>query len=174
MVGALADDAVEAGVARGVFHLGDVLGEFVVVDELGVAEEGGCLAEEVLDLPGVHVNLAVELVAGVDEGEGVVVGLADELAAAGVGELFEEVDDIGAPGLELVEADAGDGVGDAEVALVAFDEVEDEGGRGAVALVGDLVGDGLVFEVVEVEGVGVEDGVASEAVGLVDLEVEAD
>jgi hypothetical protein len=62
---------------------------------------------------------SVELVLGVEEGEGVVVGLADELAAAGVGELFEEVDDVGAPGLELVEADAGDGVGDAEVALVA-------------------------------------------------------
>ncbi|MBX3360248.1 MAG: hypothetical protein KF705_02230 [Phycisphaeraceae bacterium] len=53
---------MEAGVAAGVCHLGDVLCEFVVVDEFGVAEEGGRVAEEVLDLLRVHVDLAVELV----------------------------------------------------------------------------------------------------------------
>ena len=74
----------------------------------------------------------------------------------------------------MLDDGAGDGVGDAEVALVLFDEVEDELGGGSVALIGDLFGDLAVGVLVEVEGVRVEDGVGLEAVWLVDLEVEDD
>ncbi|MEZ6164687.1 MAG: hypothetical protein R3B67_09660 [Phycisphaerales bacterium] len=55
---------------------------------------------------------------------------------------------------------------------MSFDEVEDELGGRAVALVGDLFGDLAVGIFVEIEGVGVEDRVGLEAVRLVDLEVE--
>lgn len=121
---------------------------------------------------GVHVELVGELVLGVDVAEGVVVGFGDELAAAGLGELYEEVEDIGAEFFPLLDDGACDGVGDSEVAFVAFDEVEHELCCGAVAFVGDFFTDGAVGVFVEVEGVGVEDGVVFEAVGLVDLEVE--
>lgn len=103
-----------------------------------------------------------------------VVGLGDELAAAGFSELNEEVEDIGGEFFPLFDDGACDGVGDAEVAFVAFDEVEHEFGGWAIALVGDFFTDGAVGVFVEVEGVGVEDGVGFEAVGLVDLEVEVD
>ncbi len=101
-----------------------------------------------------------------------VVGFGDELAAAGFGELDEEVEDIGGELFPLLDDGAGDCVGDAEVALVLFDEVEYELCCWAVALVGDFFGDLAVGVFVEVEGVRVEDGVWLEAVWLVDLEVE--
>jgi hypothetical protein len=173
-VDTFAEDAGEAAGSVWVFHVGDEVGEFVVVDEFGVAEDAGCDPEELFDLGRVHVDLLDKLTLGINEGEGVAVGLADELAAAGVGELLEEVDDIGAELLKLFEGDAGDGVGDAEVALVAFDQVEDQFGCWAIALVGDLAGDLAVFEVVEVEMVGIKDRIAAEAEGLVDLKVKDD
>lgn len=127
-----------------------------------------------LDELGVHVDLVGELVLGVDVAQGVEVGLGDELAAAGFGELYEEVEHIWAELFPLVDDGACDGVGEAEVSLVSFDEVEHEFGGWAVALVGDFVADLAVGVFVEVEGVCVEDGVGLEAVGLVDLEVEVD
>ncbi len=173
-VGAFADGAEEAGVAVGVFDLCEGGGELVGVDEFGVSEDLWCLAEEVFGEFGVHVELLAELVLGVDEAEGVVVGFSDELAAAGFGELLEEVDDIGGVFFELVEDGACDGVGDSEVAFVAANEVEHELGGWAIAFVGDFFTDLAVGFVVEVERVGVEDRVVLEAVGLVDLEIEDD
>jgi hypothetical protein len=122
----------------------------------------------------VHADLLAELLPGVDETERVVVGLADELAAPGLGELLEEVDDVGGELLELVEDGPRDGVADAEVAIVPADEIEDLLRGGAVALVRHLLADLPVGLLVKVEGVGVEDGVPLEAVRLVDLEVEDD
>lgn len=171
---AFADGAEESWVAVLVFDLGECAGELVGVDELGVAEDLWGLPEVLLDELGVHVDLGVELVLGVEERQGVVVGLGDELAAPGLCELNEEVEDIGGELLPLLDDGAGDGVGDAEVALVLFDEVEDELGCWAVALVGDFFGDLAVGVFVEVEGVRVEDGVGLEAVWLVDLEIEDD
>src|SRR6185295_499728 len=106
--------------------------------------------------------------------EGVVIRLADELAAAGGGEVLEGLDHVRGKLFELVEHDAGDGVADAEVPLVAADQVEDQFRRGAVALVRDLAADFPVLFGVEVEGVRVEDRVSAEPEGLMDLEVEND
>ena len=146
----------------------------VGVDELGVAEDLGGLTEVLLDQVSVHVDLVIELVLGVEEREGVVVGLGDELAATGLGELDEEIEDIGGELLPLLDDGAGDGVGDAEVALVSFDEIKHELGGRSVALVGDLLGDLAVGVFVEVEGVRVEDRVGLEPVGLMDLKIEDD
>ena len=173
-VGSFADGSEESWVAFFVFDFGEGFGEFVGVDQLGVSEHGWRLSEVFFDELGVHVDLVGELFLGVDVAEGVEVGLGDELAAACFSKLDEEVEDIGAELFPLVDDGSGDRVGEAEVSLVSFDEVEHELGGGAVALVGDLVADLAVGVFVEVEGVGVEDGVWLKAVGLVDLEVEVD
>lgn len=173
-IGSFADGSQESWVAFFVFDFGECFGEFVGVDEFSISEHGWGLSEVFLDELGVHVHLVGELFLGVDVAEGVVVGLGDELAASGLGELDEEVEDIGAELFPLVDDGPGDRVGEAEVALVFFHEVEHEFGGGAIALVGDLVADLAVGVFVEVEGVGVEDGVWLEAVRLVDLEVEVD
>ena len=173
-VGAFADGAEEPWVAVFVFDFREGAGQGVGVDEFGISEDSWGLAEVLLDEVGVHVELVAELVLGIEETQRVVVGLGDELDAAGVCELLEEVEDIGGELFPLLDDGACDGVGDAEVALVAFDELEHELGRRAVALVGDLLGDLAVGFFVEVEGVGVKDGVGLQAVWLVDLEVEDD
>lgn len=49
-----------------VFDFGEGFGEFVGINQLGVAEYGGGLAEVFLDEFGVHVHLMGELVLGVD------------------------------------------------------------------------------------------------------------
>lgn len=162
----LAEGAQEPRRAVRQTHLGQVGRKLVAVDQLGVAEDPGCLAEEVLDLPGVHLHLLLELLLAVEERERVAIGFADELAAPCVGERLEEVDHVRAPGLHLVEHHARDGVADLEVALVPPDQVEHQCRRGAIALVCDLPADLRVLRVVEVEGVGVEDGIALEAVRL--------
>lgn len=173
-VGSFADGSEESWVAFFVFDFGEGFGEFVGVDQLGVSEHGWRLSEVFFDELGVHVHLVGELFLGVDVAEGVEVGLGDELAASCFSKLDEEVEDIGAELFPLVDDGSGDRVGEAEVSLVSFDEVEHELGGWAVALVGDLVADFAVGVFVEVEGVGVEDGVWLEAVWLVDLEVEVD
>ena len=154
--------------------LGDVPREVVVVHELGVAEDRGRLAEEFLDLVAMGVDLAIELVMAEEEARGVVARLTDELAGTGVRELLEEIDDVGGPLFELLEADPADRVADPEPALVSPDEIEDLPRGGSVALVRDLEHDLAVGLLVEVERVRVEDGVPAETEGLMDLEVEAD
>lgn len=103
-----------------------------------------------------------------------VVGLGDELNAAGGGELFEEIEDIGRKLFPLLDDGACDGVGDSEVAFVAFDEIEHELCRRAITLVGNFLGDLRIGFFMKVEGVRMEDGVGLETVRLMDLEVEDD
>ena len=71
------------------------MGELVGVDEFGVSEDLWGLPEVLFDEVGVHVELVMELVLGIEEAQRVVVGLGDELDATGVGELNEEIEDIG-------------------------------------------------------------------------------
>ena len=54
------------------------------------------------------------------------------------------------------------------------DEIEDLPRGGAIALVRDLEQDLAIGLLVEVERIRIEDGVPTEAEGLMDLEVEAD
>jgi len=104
----------------------------------------------------------------------VVVGFAEEFDVAGVGERVEVVEDFGGVGFELFDGGAGDREGEAETAAGLGDEVEEGFREREVAVLGDAFGDAGVEGIVEVGGVGVEDGVFPETEGLVDLEVEAD
>ena len=54
------------------------------------------------------------------------------------------------------------------------DKAQNELIGGQITLVGHLVDDLLIVMLVKVIGVGIEDGVASEPIRLVDLKVEAD
>ncbi len=54
------------------------------------------------------LDLAIELVPIVEEGQAVVVGLGQELDAAGLGEAPEAVENLGCVALELLERDARD------------------------------------------------------------------
>ncbi|MEZ6164686.1 MAG: hypothetical protein R3B67_09655 [Phycisphaerales bacterium] len=66
-VDALADGAEESGGAVWVGDFGEGAGELVGVDQLGVSEDARGLAEVLLDELGVHVDLLVELILGVEE-----------------------------------------------------------------------------------------------------------
>lgn len=102
--GAEAEDVVGTfGEEAVVAHVADEVGEVVVVDEFGVAEDARFLAEELFDFGAVEFDLGAEFVAGVEEGEGVVVGFVEEFDVAGVGELFEVFDDFWGVFFELFE-----------------------------------------------------------------------
>ena len=92
----------------------EVAGQLVAVDQFGVSEDGGGLADEVLYEFGVQVDLVFKLVAAVEKGEAVVVGLAEELDAPGLGQRLQHVDDFGAVLLELLDDGAGYGDGESE------------------------------------------------------------
>ena len=85
----------------------------------------GRLAEEFPHLVAMGVDLPVELVAAEQEARRVVARLTDELAGPGVGQFLEQVDHVGGPLLELLEADAADRVAHPEPPLVPAHEVED-------------------------------------------------
>jgi hypothetical protein len=152
----------------------DEVGEVVVVDQLRVAEDARFLAEEFLDALAVKFDLGAEFFAGVEEGEGVVIGFVEELDAAGLVQFMETVEDFGSGFGELFEGDAGDREGDAEAAVVLPDVVQKHPIGGEVALLSDLFDQLGVLEVVEIMLICVEDAVPSESEGLVDLEVKAD
>ena len=100
------------------------------------------------------------------------IGLGEKLDAAGSREFAEEIEHFGRERLELLERGAADRVRDAELAVVSSDEIEDEAGGGQVALGRHLAADLGVLAVVEIERIGIEDAVAAQPEGLVELEVE--
>ena len=155
-------------------HPRDVSADLVGVDQLGVAEHVGRLAEEALDHRLLDANLLLELAAAEQEAERVMAGLGDELAAARVGKLLEQVDHVRRPLLELLQRHAADRVAHAEAALMAADQIQDLDRGRPVALVRHLAQDALVGRRVEVERIGVEHRVAAQSKGLMHLEVEAD
>ena len=149
-------------------------GEIVVVDKLGVAEDLRVQVEKAVDGLAVEVHLGAKFIGRIEGGEGVVVGLREELDIAGGGEPLEERQDVGGVAFELFEGGAGDGEGDAELARVALDELKEEGGGGTITSIGDAREDAGVGFLVEVGGGRVEDAVTPETVGLMDLKVETD
>ncbi len=170
----LAEHPLEPRAALAVLERGDEVRHIVVVGELGVAEDRRRLPEERLDPPGVLLDLLPELLTRIQERQRMVRGLGQKLAAPRVGQLPEQVQHIGRPRLDLIEHHARHRVGNLEGALVNLHHVADEPRRRTVALVGHLQQNLLVLGVVKVERIGVEDRVAAQAVGLVDLKIEDD
>ena len=169
MIGAFGEDGVVA-------HVLDHLGDIVAVDQLGVAEHVRHDAEMLLDEIVMHGDLGLELLGIEERGQRVRVGLGDDLRAAGIDERLEAVEDLGLVLGELVERDAGDRERNLELALPLLDHFQQQGVHGQVAFAGDFIKNGAVgFHVlVEVALADVEEAVAAQAVGLMDLEIETD
>ena len=132
--------------------------------------------EQVLDGLLVLEHLVGELGLGSEGRQGVVIGLAQELHAAGLGQGAEAVDHVRREALELLQGGTGDGERHLELALVRMDQLEKLGVHREIALLGDAAEDGAVGEVVIVVGVlaDIEESVEPEPGGLMDLEIQAD
>ena len=101
MAGAFGEHGLESEVI-------DLAGDGVGVDELGVAEGHGLHAEVLLDGLLVLLHLMDELGRGGEGGQGVVVGLAEELHLAGGRQFLEAVKHLRGVAVELLERGAGD------------------------------------------------------------------
>ena len=157
-------------------EFGDHRADAVGVDELGVAEGLRRHAEILLHRRLVLEHLVLELLLGGQGRQRVVVGLAEEFHAAGVGQLAEALDHLGGIAVELLQGGAGDGEGQLELALVLLDSLEQQLVHRQIALLGDALEDRPVGEIVIVMGVlaDIEETVKAETGGLMDLEVQAD
>ncbi len=168
-VDAFGDDAREAALLQ---VRREALGE----DELGVAEHARAYPEELLHPGAVEVDLPIEFLAIEEEREAVVRGLREQLDASGLHQRLERLQHFGSPALELLHRGERDRERHPEAPLVSVDLLEKELVHGQVAAAGHLAHHLLVEGVVEVvlAAADVEDAVAPEPVGLVDLEVEAE
>ena len=118
----------------------------------------------------------VELGLGREGCERMVIGLAEELHAAGLGQCAEAVDDLRSVAVELLERRTSDGEGDLELALLLLDSIEKDLVHGEVALLGDPLQDGPVGVVVIVVRVlsDIEETIEAQPCGLMDLEIQTD
>ena len=167
MFGTFGDTSLEA-------HGEDLRGEFVAVDQLGVAQHLGLDAEQRLDLLALHLDLLAELVGVEERCQRVGVGGGGELDRAGLGQLLEQIDEFGHVDLELFQGRARYGDRAAERAFALLDHPQQRFGRRYVALLCKAGDDVVVEEVVVVVVVvaDVEEAVAFEPEGLVYLEVK--
>ena len=169
VAGTLGEDGVET-------HLVHLRAYAVGIDELGVAESLGLHAEVFLDGGLVLEHLMLELGLGRKGCERMVIGLAEELHAAGLGQCAEAVDDLRSVAVELLERRTSDGEGDLELALLLLDSIEKDLVHGEVALLGDPLQDGPVGVVVIVVRVlsDIEETIEAQPCGLMDLEIQTD
>ncbi len=100
-----------------VSHCLDEAGEVVVINHLRVAESPGGLPEKAADPVAVPDHLIFELALGEQEGQGMVVGLVDELHAAGLRQGDKALQDVRPVHLQLVQQYARDRIGYPEIAL---------------------------------------------------------
>ena len=102
-----------------------------------------------------------------------VVGLAEELHATGLGELAEALDDLGRVAVELLQGRTGDGEGQLELALALGDRLEQEFVHRQIALLRDALEDHAVGKIVIIVRVftDIEKPVQAQAGGLMDLEI---
>jgi len=125
-----------------------------------------------LDEVGVKADLLGKLLAGVEEGQGMVVGFGEELDGAGIGQGMKSAHDLRGVSFELLDEHSGAGIGELETSGVFVDELENELIGGQIALLGHLVDNLLIVIFVEIIGVGIKNGVSSKAIGLVDLKIK--
>ena len=122
------------------------------------------------------LHLVDELRLGGQGGQGVVVCLAEELHAAGLGQLAEALDHFGSVAVELLQDRTGDGEGQLEFALALGDRLEQQLVHRQIALLRDALEDRAVGEIIIIVGVfaDIEKSVKAQAGRLVDLEIQAD
>jgi hypothetical protein len=166
MIGAFADNALEA-------ELRDQVGEIVVVNQFGVAEDLGFLAEVFFDESALEVDLFGELFSAIEERKGMIIGFGEEFDAPCVGKSLEGVEDLWIILLELLDDDAGERIRTAEMAVVLFDQVEHDLIGRKITFVRDFPKNLGIFIFIEVNGVGIEDTVSSKSIRLMDLKIKA-
>ena len=156
-----------------VAHSQNLGGYLVAVYELGVAKHLGVNAEEDVDFVGEDAHLLGKFLGVSEGGEGAGVGDGQELHAAGVGQLFQEVNHLGHVLLKLLDGDAADGDGAFEGAVALLNHAQKcLCGRDVGALC--YAGDDVVVEeivVVVVVVANVKETVAFQAHGLMNLKV---
>jgi hypothetical protein len=166
IVGPFTDDAFEA-------ELRNQVRKIVIIDEFGISEHFGFLAEVFFNECSLQSDLFGEFFAAVEERKGMIIGFREKFDAAGVGEFLEGIEDLGIIAFELVHDDAGKGIGTAELSFEGLDEFENHVVCGQIALIGNFSKDFGVFVFVEVGCIGIEDAVSSESKWLVHLKVKA-
>ena len=156
--------------AHGIDHRGHV----VVINQLGVAEHLGLLAEELVDLGIVSLDLGHKLVGVVERRQAVGIGLAQELDAAGSGQFLHRVDELGYILFQLLQRGAADGEGHFELLAVFLDHVEQHLVGGQIRPLCDARDDVIVGKVIIVVVVvaDVEETVMFQAERLMNLEIK--
>ena len=89
-------------------HSQNLRGNFIGVNQLGVAEYLRCLAEEFLDFVGMELHLHAEFFRVGQRSQGVVVGFGQEFHLAGGGEFLQKVKEFGYILLDLLQGHAGE------------------------------------------------------------------
>ena len=168
LIRALREDGPEA------LFLGDIR-DIVVVDELRVAEGRGRDVEVFLHEAVVLIDLGPELVHGEEKGQGMGVGLGKHFHAARVHELLEALEHVRRELHHLIDEDAGEGEAHLEGAVMPLYLAVEKVVHGQVALLGHLAHDGTVRLVILVNMVvtNVEEGIMTQTVRLMDLEIKA-
>ena len=144
------------------------------MNELGVSEHTRLLAEELLNHGVMGLDLARELLGVLQRGERVCVGLAQELHAAGGGQVLERVDKLGHILLNLFQCGAADRESHLETLAVLGNHLEQRGAGGQVGAACNARDDVVVGKVVVVIVVvtDVKKPVILQPEGLVYLEIK--
>lgn len=158
----------QTGLIPHIFHFA---GHIIAVDELGIAEHAGGLAEQLFNALAVAKRLFPEFIARKQKGQAVAIGFIQKFHTAGAPQRLEAFQHFGGVFFKLVQSRAGQGEADLELALVFADEVEQHVVHGQIALARHLEQNIAVGVFVLVKGVraDVEKGVVTQPVGLMDL-----
>ena len=148
--------------------------EAVVIGQLGVAKDRRGDPKCGLHQSKVPINLGLELVLVVEERQRMVTRLSQKVTRSSLGQLSPKINQIGGPTRKLLQSGPGDRERDPETAFVSADQIQQQSGCRAVALVSNLMQNGLIRIIVEVERVVGEDRVIPQAERLVHLKIEAD
>ena len=118
------------------------------------------------------IDLGPELVHGEEEGQGMGVGLGKHFHASCVHELLEALEHVGRKLHHLIDEDAGEGEAHLKSAVMPLYLAVEKVVHGQIALLGYLAHDGTV-RLVNMVVTNVEEGIMTQTVRLMDLEIKA-
>ena len=167
VLGALGNHALVA-------HAGHHGGNIVVIDKLSVAQHLGMLAKELVNLLLVSLDLCHKLLGVLQRSQRMGIGLAQELHAAGGGEFFHRVDELGHILLKLLQRATANGKRHLEFLAVRLNHVEKHLVGGQVTATSNARDDVIIGKVIIVIMVvtNVEEAVGLQAERLVYLKIE--
>ena len=154
-------------------HIGTNGANLVRINQRGVAHHLGGLAEELVHLLGLTLNLLTEALLIADGSQTVAVGLCKELHALCLGQLLQKVDHLG--GVLLQHLDGGAGKRESHLeALVLLRHIKHGGKCGDVTVARSLLNGALVLVVIVVVMIlaDVEEAIPLQVDGLMYLEIQ--